>query len=644
MAPPNTCSQVVGSANKQPIRPLLGRSDLARALRHVLHEAGDAPGLDRVSPADLRHDHAAQARLIENAFQRLADGSYTPWGAKQGWCEKPGRKPRLIAVPTVRDRMVLRAAADVVGVEAWPKLPSSVVGGRPGADIREAILALTHMLGSGPLHVLKFDVADAFASTRLTLAFEATAGLTTRADLLALLERWYRTQRRRFAGTHPEPGIVVGAPPSPLLLAAVLGVHVMPDLDALGARAFLVFDDGIVITKEKRIADDAETVMRARLKGLGLDAHPEKTGVYMLDPADANVGAFSFLGFAWRRGRPVPGKDTRASLIAALDHHATGNDTKAMANEIRGWFAYLAICVDAVDIFAGIDADIATRFGPLSASLPKLEGLATGTAVTRGPQGPRTGGGAPSSLPGQKKKSLRGKRRLAFSGGSDPFLLSSTSSSPKGLATAGGAAAPGSPGASGTGSPSPGAVPVAGFTTAKRRRRASRAPAVEAVSRCAQMLLAAVRVHPDLRAPEQARAVEAAMGHLDAVRNSLRPAPGTTTPLVGQGAEHTGYDFVTFAMERDARELVEASTTRASELTGSASPSRNLAMMAIDFLATNAFGVHNDPDARRRYLAKIEKVMGVRLVAFDQADEIAYGLDTLKRLAETDREPEGAGP
>ncbi len=83
--------------------------------------------------------------------------------------------------------------------------------------------------------------------------------------------------------------------------------------------------------------------------------------------------------------------------------------------------------------------------------------------------------------------------------------------------------------------------------------------------------------------------------------------------------------------------VVRDALKRASELSGSAKDGHNLTLICMDFLATNDFGRSNDPRMISRYLAKIESLLGVHVIALDaKTNEIAYGahawsLDTTTR-------------
>ncbi len=149
-------------------------------------------------------------------------------------------------------------------------------------------------------------------------------------------------------------------------------------------------------------------------------------------------------------------------------------------------------------------------------------------------------------------------------------------------------------------------------------------PAARDLGRCAAMVVALTQEHQSLRQPRVGRVVVEAVRLLDAARTLVRPAPDLRTPLAGQSSDQDeGLDFTTFAMVRDAMQVLNTALTRCEEITRNPSRSHNLELIAIDFLATNDWGKAKDPRTRLRYLAKMERLMGVRIVAFSAEEERA---------------------
>lgn len=90
-----------------------------------------------------------------------------------------------------------------------------------------------------------------------------------------------------------------------------------------------------------------------------------------------------------------------------------------------------------------------------------------------------------------------------------------------------------------------------------------------------------------------------------------------------------------FDLYPDQQATVEQAIYKASELSNSNFRGHNLSLICLDFLATNDF-MGQDMDKRLRYIAKLEKTLGLRLVAIDaEAKDIVYGVEALKIVTES---------
>ena len=88
-----------------------------------------------------------------------------------------------------------------------------------------------------------------------------------------------------------------------------------------------------------------------------------------------------------------------------------------------------------------------------------------------------------------------------------------------------------------------------------------------------------------------------------------------------------------FALYEDQAANIRAALKRAEELSHSEKKGHNLDMICLDFLATNDFR-RGDDAQRRRYIAKMEQALGVKLIALDPTTEdVIYGMDTLESMA-----------
>jgi hypothetical protein len=86
-------------------------------------------------------------------------------------------------------------------------------------------------------------------------------------------------------------------------------------------------------------------------------------------------------------------------------------------------------------------------------------------------------------------------------------------------------------------------------------------------------------------------------------------------------------------------ENVERAIEKAAEMSGSDKEGHNLDLICTEFLGTHA-GIDSPPE----FLQKIEKDLGLRLVAYDEEnDSIAYGSDLVEELERRDADDEDDG-
>jgi hypothetical protein len=98
--------------------------------------------------------------------------------------------------------------------------------------------------------------------------------------------------------------------------------------------------------------------------------------------------------------------------------------------------------------------------------------------------------------------------------------------------------------------------------------------------------------------------------------------------------EHPDYfTSKSFAFLPDQLETVKQALKRASEISNSMSGGQNLALICLDYLATNDFTKASE-EQRLRYVAKLEKLMGYKLIVVDpKTKDILFGLGTLEKVA-----------
>ncbi len=361
------------------------KGELLRALQQVLSRRS-APGLDGVRPGDILGWRARNA-LCRRLRGQLARGNYGFFASRRGRLDREGKSPRLHAISTMDDGVVLRAITNALE-DVWVQLPQAVLGGRPGCSCMEGVSEVSRYIAGGETWALKFDVRGAFANAKFDQALSLLQRLTDRVDLIRLIRNWRATQGDRFQG------LVEGAAVAPLLLAVLFGVELVPYLQEAADLVVVWLDDGLVLARDETTVIKAEKILHGRLAALGgLEAHPKKTGIFKLDPTSSRLSDLEFLGFSWSGWLLAPSVSAQQALLDDLDLLAE-KQPKNMRERIRTWSSYFCRreSAMALHVLADLDSEVFARHGHLGITFPLLTNLAASSrAAVRGLPGPRAG-------------------------------------------------------------------------------------------------------------------------------------------------------------------------------------------------------------------------------------------------------------
>ena len=124
---------------------VLERNNLARAFKQVLRNKG-APGIDGMTvdqlPAFLRqHWPVIRDRLIE--------GTYRPHPVKRVEIPKPDGSKRKLGIPTVLDRLIQQAVAQIVQADCDDDFHDNSYGFRPNRNAHQAVRYSQETLQAG---------------------------------------------------------------------------------------------------------------------------------------------------------------------------------------------------------------------------------------------------------------------------------------------------------------------------------------------------------------------------------------------------------------------------------------------------------------------------------------------------------------
>lgn len=288
------------------LRRALALSQLNAAFQRVAKNEG-APGSDGQSIAEFRRGLEDRLRALRDEV--LAD-RYAPRPCLRAWLPRPNRKPRALAIPCVRDRVLQTSVAQVLTPLFEAEFEDCSFAYRQGRSVRQAVERISALQRQGYRWVVDADIEAFFDRIPRALLMKDVARLIAEPRLLSLIEAWLAAGVIEGGVIKPTPeGVPQGSPISPLLANLYLDhldeVFLEEDLVAIRYA-----DDFIVLTKTRARAEDALELTKETLNRLQLKLNPVKTRIVSFDEG------FQFLGWNFVRSLAVP---AHARIDSAVD-------------------------------------------------------------------------------------------------------------------------------------------------------------------------------------------------------------------------------------------------------------------------------------------------------------------------------------
>lgn len=318
---------------------------LRSALDHVRANLA-GPGSDGVTVQQFcGHADDELARLRDELLSR----QYRPRPARQFRIAKPGGGHRVLALSSVRDRVVQHALATALSSHFDSALHPSAFAWRRGRSTRDALLAVDRALSDGRQWVFRGDIEEFFDRIPPSLLLRALQDLTADGDLVALIETLL-SAGALLGGQILDPtlGTAQGSPISPFLA----NLYLLPFDEAVAGAGMPMVrygDDLCIPALSREEAERARRLTVDSLHRLRLSLNPKKVEVRHRGEG------FVFLGYQFDGSGRRSGDKARRSLRERLEALlAEPADDAALEHLLRGWAAYYGS-------FAGVDLPDAVR-------------------------------------------------------------------------------------------------------------------------------------------------------------------------------------------------------------------------------------------------------------------------------------------
>jgi RNA-directed DNA polymerase len=265
---------------------VVGAANLNRAYRRVKANGG-AAGVDGMAVTALR---AWIADNRERVIASLLDGSYQPQPVRGVQIPKPGGGMRQLGIPTVVDRLVQQAIAQVLEPILEPGFSASSFGFRPGRSAHDALRQARGYVADGYEIVVDLDLEKFFDRVNHDILMARLARHIGDTRLLRIVRRFLQAgMMTEGVCSERHEGTPQGGPLSPLLANLLLD-DLDQELERRGHRFCRYADDCNIYVRSQTAGERVMASVTAFLEGrLKLKVNQQKSAV-------APVGERQFLG------------------------------------------------------------------------------------------------------------------------------------------------------------------------------------------------------------------------------------------------------------------------------------------------------------------------------------------------------------
>lgn len=334
---------------------MLSKENLLAALKRVEANKG-APGVDGVRTGELRdwlRGHWASVR------ESLDAGNYRPAPVRRVTIPKPGGGERMLGVPTVLDRFLQQAIAQVLTPIFDPEFSGSSFGFRPGRSAHQAVRVARRAVEDGHRWVVDIDLDRFFDRVNHDVLMARVTRKVSDRKVLRLIRAYLDAGIMVEGIKQPSAeGTPQGSPLSPVLSNIMLD-GLDRQLWRRGHRFVRYADDIRVFVRSKRAAhrvlDSITVVVESDLK---LRVNREKSKV-----VPASVATLLGFGFYFTRSgvriRVDPKalkrwKDKIRELTSRRWSVAMEYRIGRLNRFVLGWMGYFRLA-DTPRVFADLD-------------------------------------------------------------------------------------------------------------------------------------------------------------------------------------------------------------------------------------------------------------------------------------------------
>ena len=324
---------------------ILHRDNMNYAYLKVKSNKG-AGGIDKMRVDELLPYLKKNGGVL---LQQIRDGKYKPNPVRRVEIPKEEKgKFRKLGIPTVIDRVVQQAIAQVLNPIYEEQFSESSFGFRPGRGAHSALKQCQQYANEGYLYVVDMDLEKFFDTVSQSKLVEVLSRTIKDGRVISLIHRYLNAgviQQGVFEKS--EQGVPQGGPLSPLLSNVMLN-ELDKELERRGHKFVRYADDCMILCKSRRSAERTLKSLVPYIEGkLYLKVNREKTAV-------AHISKVKYLGYGFYRYRGkcrfkvhVKSQVKMKNRLRAITNRNKGisNEKRALMLKrfVKGWVNYFKL-------------------------------------------------------------------------------------------------------------------------------------------------------------------------------------------------------------------------------------------------------------------------------------------------------------
>ena len=328
------------ASGSQLLERILSTENVHNAWKRVRANKG-ASGVDGVTVDEFPDAYRERWSEIRS---NILEGNYIPSPVLRVEIPKPDGSRRPLGIPTVLDRVIQQAIAQVMNPIFDPDFSESSCGFRPGRSAHDGVRQVQKYIRQGYRVAVDMDLSKFFDTVNHDVLMNRVSRRINDKRVLHLIGKYLRAGvsiRGRLHATRK--GVPQGGPLSPLL-ANILLDDFDKELEKRGHRFVRYADDTIILVGSISAGNRVmASVTRFLVSKLKLTVNEKKSKV-------VPVGECSYLGFVFVRGK-IRWSDEAFQEFKRRVRLLTGRSWfvsmeyrfRKLAEYVRGWFNYYGI-------------------------------------------------------------------------------------------------------------------------------------------------------------------------------------------------------------------------------------------------------------------------------------------------------------